>query len=72
MSHLTGLSSEYTANESLALSQAVSEYYPGIGSCIMIGAQNTLYMEPEDGKEPKIAEIPMFCRNRLIFRGAGR
>lgn len=54
MSHLTGLSSEYTASESLALSQAVSEYYPGIGSCIMIGAQNTLYMEPEDGKEPKI------------------
>ncbi|MGI6040690.1 MAG: BadF/BadG/BcrA/BcrD ATPase family protein [Candidatus Alectryocaccobium sp.] len=54
MSHLTGLSSEYTASESLALSKAVSEYYPGIGSCIMIGAQNTLYMEPEDGKEPKI------------------
>lgn len=54
MSHLTGLSPEYTASESLALSQAVCEYYPGIGSCIMIGAQNTLYMEPEDGKEPKI------------------
>lgn len=54
MSHLAGLPQEYTVSESIALSQAVSDRYPSIGSCIQIGAQNTLYMEPEDGKEPKI------------------
>ena len=45
MSHLLGLPPEYTSSETIAMTQAIGRYYPSASSCIMIGAQNTLYIE---------------------------
>lgn len=54
MSHLLGLDKKFAGSEVLALNTAVETFYPQAESWIVIGAQNTLYVEKEDGKEPKV------------------
>ena len=54
MSHLLGLPSDFAASEVLALLAGVRRFYPRAGSCVVIGAQHTLYVEQEAGKEPLI------------------
>ena len=65
MSHLLGLDKTFYTGEILALSTGMKKFYPQAASCIEIGAQNTLYMEPLEGKEP------LLRRNSNCSSGTG-
>lgn len=54
MAHLFGLSADYVISEVLALNTGIQHFYPHAGSCVMIGAQNTLYIERDSDREPVI------------------
>lgn len=54
MAHLFGLSADYVSSEVLALNTGIQHVYPHAGSCVMIGTQNTLYIERDSDREPVI------------------
>jgi len=54
MCHLLSLPDDYMCSEITALNTGVELYYPQAASWCVIGSQNTLYIEKENGKKPKI------------------
>lgn len=54
MSHLLGVKKSFHTGEHLALHAGVQHIYPYAASCVEIGAQNTLYLEFCEGKEPLV------------------
>ena len=54
MKHLIGVDKKYYVSESLALCDAAGKYYPEARSYVVIGSQKTMYIVPEEGREPVI------------------